>query len=47
MKLTEEQIKVLLEIQHRFQTDNTKGNKTFCQYVDIWWDFYWDRRNKK
>lgn len=46
MKPTEEQIKVILAIQHRYQIDHCKGNKTFPEYVDFWWDFYWDRRNK-
>lgn len=44
MKPTNEQIDVLLKIQHKYQTDHTKGNKTFAEYVDMWWDFFWYRR---
>ena len=39
MRPTDEQVKVLLAIQHRYQIDHCKGNKTFLEYIDIWWDF--------
>lgn len=46
MKPTDEQIKVLLAIQRKYDRDNWKGNMTLTEYVDFWWDSYWVRRHR-